>query len=350
MLISISGKVESLVAAWLLKKQGRQLRGVYFDLTQDENEKNKILEYERKLGISIQIVPVQDLLLTSLAPYFEKTLQTGAKLNLKKLIHQKIFFPELFKILEQHHFQGIAGGYRVVIQNDPISQLTKIYGYEDPKEDEADFILGLSQKEISLLELPLGSIPMKMMRRIAVELELDQEQSYFQIDWKALQGVLMSHFTKDMDKSIDLFGDNGSRIGTCSDYTRYTLGDAFHLAGVVGGGNKPSEALVVMEIDSKTRHMKVGDLNRRVIHELELSDVAWITRADLGFTVLKTFMVIKNNPKKIPVKLIQFEENKVKAILETPLKGLEAALYNGDQVMWMNGNEILGGARVTRVR
>ena len=55
MLVSLDGGVESLVTAWLLKKQGFQLRAVLFDVS-DSNENAEVMqkmvsEFEKKLGI-----------------------------------------------------------------------------------------------------------------------------------------------------------------------------------------------------------------------------------------------------------------------------------------------------------
>ncbi len=346
-LIAISGKVESLVAAWLLKKQGRQLRGVYLDILDREAARNKVLEYERKLGISIQVIRAQEMLIPVLKPFFENRLATGKRFNLKQVFHQKILMPEILKIKEQHQFIGLASGHRVLLQNDPANKQVKVCCYENPAQDEAHLIMGLSQDQIATIELPLGSIPYKMMERIAVELGLGEFDELFRIDWKGLESELLAYFTQDMNKTIDVFGADGGRLGTCTDFTRYCQGDQYQ---VPDSPVVPDQNMVITEINAKLNQMKIADLNKRNVYELELEDAAWFTRADLGLKVLNTTMIWEPGQKPTPVKLIQFEESRIKAIIEEPLQGPRANIFSGDSVLWISGNEVLGGARVSRVK
>jgi hypothetical protein len=50
----------------------------------------------------------------------------------------------------------------------------------------------------------------------------------------------------------------------------------------------------------------------------------------------------------VPVQLMQYEGGGLKALLNQPITGENANLFNGDTVLWSDGETVLGGARVIR--
>jgi tRNA-specific 2-thiouridylase len=154
-LVALSGGKESLVTAWLLKKQGMQLRGVFFDLSGDPALAETIASFERKLGISIQVVNARADAEKIVMNELREGLLSGRRLDLKTIFHQKYLLPKLFEAKEQYQFQKIASGHRALIQHDSGDNLMKVYRYTSIDADESQLLVGLSQSELAALILPL---------------------------------------------------------------------------------------------------------------------------------------------------------------------------------------------------
>ena len=87
-LVAMSGGLKSLVTAWLLKKQGMQVRGVYLDLIGPSRSQEKVEALERKLGISIQVVPAQVEFSNRLAEAREKAIDQNEAFDPSLFFHQ----------------------------------------------------------------------------------------------------------------------------------------------------------------------------------------------------------------------------------------------------------------------
>jgi tRNA-specific 2-thiouridylase len=338
-LVALSGKIESVVAAWLLKKQGKQLRGVYFDLIEKNSTKEAIVLLERKLGISIQVVDCKAAFEMVLRAELFTAIPYGKKINPKELFHQRILFPKIFELKKQFQFQKISTGHRVQLRNDANSGIMKVYRYEDANLDEAPLLVGIGQSELKDLEFPLGSIPSTMIQKIADELGVANESATLDLNW----GEFFTHVRDDVvaknlvvgDRVSEYLSIEGMRLGACPDYTRLTLGDSVELN-------------TVLDLDARRRRIILGSLSAWIISELHFEEVSWFTREDLGVDALTCSMIWANHPEPVTVKLIQFEGNRAKAHFSSPLIGKDSNIFHGQTVLWISGQEVLGGGRVMR--
>jgi tRNA U34 2-thiouridine synthase MnmA/TrmU len=339
-LVSLSGGKESLVTAWLLKKQGFSLRGIYFDLIGDPQLLAVIQDFEKKLGISIQIVDAKAEAEALMMKELSEGLLAGRQLNPKAVFHQMYLFPKLLAFKQQFQFQKIACGHRVTLQRDSGDGTMKIYRYNQVSEDESALLVGLSQAELESLIVPLGSIPGSMIEKIAVELNVVELASRFDLDWNAFLVRARKGLSKDQTRVAEVLTVSGQPVGTHLDFAQVSLGDSY-----VNPSDSTQE-YSVFEIDGVRKRVIVGNMAKRSITELHLDAAAWFSKGDLGFESIRCAMVWNNHPKAVPVRLIQYEGARMKAFIETPLLGDDADIFNGQNVLWVTGGEVLGGARV----
>ncbi len=341
-LVALSGGTQSTVTAWLLKKQGMQVRGVYFDFYGKPNTQDILSQYERKLGFSIQLVNVKEQIEKLLLAELTDSLLAGQIPNIKQTFHQKFLLPALFD-LKGLQFQKVAAGYRVLLQNDSVNNIVRVNRYPEPELDEAVLLVGLNPQQIGSMELPLGGIPNSMTQKIADELQLYEEGKVLQTDWRALEDALSERVKVDVSKHAEVVGKGGERIGATEDFTQIKLTSSFP------DPQDPKLLYTVWDIDPSTRKITVGKKELRKVKEIHLKDASWFARADLGFETLSCNMAWNLKMKPVPVKILQFEGNRLKAYFDQPLEGLAADIYNGQSVVWVIGSELLGGARVMSV-
>lgn len=343
-LISLSGGPGSLAVAWILRKQGKQIRGVFFDVLEDPELTKLVESFERKLGISIQIVPAKTEVEKLLIDEMRSSLIEGKRLNLKELFHQKYLLPKLYELRDTYHYQKVATGHRVKVQTDSIDQVAHLYAYDDLSQDESALMLGLNQRDLLALELPLGGLPPAMIDRIAEELEVKEVAERFDLDWQSFYTRARKSLSHG-DRFADIYTAQGMRLGSHQDYATLTVGDAYAVPDEIGRNYQ------ILEISPSERRIVVDDPSKRRVAEIHLEDVAWIARPDLGLQHLSCQMAWqKSETRSVPVELLQFEGGRIKAFLNETLVGKEADIFNGQTVLWVAGGEVLGGARVMRCR
>ena len=335
-LVAISGGPKSLVTAWLLKKQGMQVRGVYFDLIGSEKIQSKVEALERKLGISIQTLSAKTEFAIQFAEAREKAALQNETLDAETYFHQSFLIPKLFELRSQHQMDKVATGHRVLIQEDQVSKLFRVYQNADLETKDALFILGLDQKELESLVLPLGSIPQSMFTKLSQELDGGTES----LTWD-------NHFESqnpDTELRFEVYAESGIRIGSYQSKTLPEPGMKFH------SSDNPEAHYRFVEVLFHSAQVIASEIKDMGLQEIHFEDAHWFSRADLGLTVLTCSLVGSESRKPEPVRLLQYEGGRIKAFLKQPLRGEEANIFKGQTVLWVEGTEILGGGRVLGTR
>ncbi len=349
-LVSIGSGLGSLVVAWLLKKQGRQLRGVYFDFIQDPARTQWMKQIEKKMGIPIQILDVTEELEKHIVQPWIIARKQGIDVSMRKLFQHSILFPKLFELKNSYHFDKVATGHFAITQYDELDQVMRIMRSVEAERDEAEFLLGLNQSEIRSLDLPLGSIPSSMTDRIAVELGLDQlEPIRTHPIWKKLQEFALNSLGEAAHRTYDVYSITGEKLGTAPNGISFSVGDEWvNLKEERNYDDRVvKEKLYVFKTDVKSGIMQVGTLKQRVIHQVTLKSLYWFVQSDLKMKGLECSMIWSNPTVAAPVKLLEYEGHRARAFLTEPLKKEEADVFSGQTVLWVSGNEILGGAEVS---
>ncbi len=348
-LVSLGSGLGSLVVAWLLKKQGRQLRGVYFDFIQDPVRTAWVQQIEKKLGIPVQILDVTEELESKVVAPWLEARKNGVNVSMRKLFQQAIMFPKLFELKNSYHFDKVATGHFAITQYDELEKVMRIMRSVEANRDEAEFLLGLTQAEIRGLELPLGSIPSSMSSRIADELALGEvEPIRTHPIWKRLQEFGIKSLGEDASQPYEVFNIAGEKIGSSPKGICYSIGDVWN-----GWQDIPENELELLEkhyvfkIDSKSKRIVIGTLKQRVIQKLNLKSLFWFVQNDLELKGLQCSMLWSNPSTSPKVKVLEYEGHCAKVFLEAPLKKDETDIFPGQTVLWLSGNEILGGAEVS---
>jgi len=336
-IVALSGGPKSFVTAWLLKKQGMQVRGLYLDITDNQSLSEKMGEYERKLGIPIQIISAKAIADTVLRSEHEHAFSSGAQFNLKQFFIKRILLPKLLEVRESLQFDHVSTGQAILLQEDTVSKMNRVMRSDRGEQERASDLLGLRPRDLSYFLLPMGSIPESMIEKLERELMPDEAAHLFDIDWDqrlAEDGV----FTPD--QVFQVFAHTGMLVGQ----TR--LGQ-LALGSEYSSENKRELVYRIYDIRPDLQRIQVKlDIEFRV-DAIELNEASWFTLGDLGFKTLTTSMIWGKRKRAVPVRVIQFEGKTLKAVMIEPLLGLDAHLFKGDSVLWVEGNEILGGAVVT---
>lgn len=338
--VALSGGPESLVTAWLLKKQGMQVRGVHFDLVGKDWVSDKIQEIERKLGISIQVIPVSQEVKDFLANEREEALNEGRLFFPKQSFHQGFLMPRLIDFKNRSHYDRIATGHRVGLQEDPVAQITRVVQGTNPELEESELILGVPQNDLKTLICPLGTIPGSMLEKLVQELGPESMTQGFEFNWNEFMNQIEIRPGVGMGTTFFVTAPSGMRINVAGTGQTFTLGARFTERE---GANQVYRVIEISPRERKIIAQLAPDVK---VAGLDLDRGHWFGRPDLKLTFLDCGILWEGRKKALPVRLIQYEGNRMKGVFAQPLIGDEVNVFKGQTVLFLNGPEVLGGARV----
>ena len=175
--VGISGGVDSSVAAYLLKKQGHDVIGLFM-INWDEQDGQCTAEedYEdvkrvcTKIGIPYFSVNYSKEYYDRVFKYFLDEYKAGRTPNPDVLCNREIKFGPFLEKAKQLGADMIATGhYAKTIQKDGKTYLLKA---KDLTKDQSYFLNQLSQAQLSSVIFPLADIEKTEVRKIAKELGL----------------------------------------------------------------------------------------------------------------------------------------------------------------------------------
>lgn len=175
--VGISGGVDSSVAAYLLKKQGYDVVGLFMiNWDADDGQCTAMEDYEDvkrvcdKIGIPYFSVNYAKEYYDRVFTYFLDEYKKGRTPNPDVLCNREIKFGPFLEKAKQLGADMIATGhYAKTFQKDGKTYLCKA---SDLTKDQSYFLNQLSQSQLSSVIFPLADITKKEVREIAKELGL----------------------------------------------------------------------------------------------------------------------------------------------------------------------------------
>src|SRR5574344_1886732 len=183
--IGLSGGVDSSVAAYLLKKQGYEVIGVYMinwkdtvgTLSGDCPYEDDLLIAElvaRKLDIEFHSVDLSDTYREKVVEYMFSEYEKGRTPNPDVLCNREIKFDAFLAAAESLGASLVATGHycrkdTLLISDKPVYRLL---AGKDKNKDQSYFLCQLSQKQLSKALFPIGELTKPQVRAIAEELGL----------------------------------------------------------------------------------------------------------------------------------------------------------------------------------
>jgi len=188
--IALSGGIDSLVSAALLKKQGHRLIGLHF-LTGYEIEARKessqpgtpraqatethaqqLAEHlARQLDIPVHIIDLQAPFQNHVVDYFIQAYQEGKTPNPCLVCNPVIKFDVLYRQALQMGAQRIATGHYARIKRRQDGRMGLFRG-KDAGKDQSYFLARLTEKQLAAAVLPLGEHTKDQTRAMARDMGL----------------------------------------------------------------------------------------------------------------------------------------------------------------------------------
>jgi len=390
--IALSGGVDSSVAAYLLKKQGYHVIGLFMKNWHDESvtisnecpwldDSNDAMIVAQNLKIPFQTVDLSKEYNTRIIQYMFREYKHGRTPNPDILCNREIKFDIFMKIALDLGADFVATGHysRITREKKGKINIHKLISGIDKSKDQSYFLCQLNQKQLSKILFPIGNLKKTDVRRIAndiglVNAEKKDSQGLCFIGKVKLPDFLMQKLKPkegliiEIDSSSDLYKEkfdnsitikeklirhirninynigDGIEVGKHNGSFYFTIGQRKGLR--VGGSKKP---LFVLQTDVENNIVYVGmgkdhpGLYRDALF-VDSNEEHWI-REDLKLSYKESMNIMARIRYRQPLqkaRLFRYKEG-IYILFDKP----QSSITKGQFVAWYIENELIGSGVIS---
>jgi tRNA-specific 2-thiouridylase len=335
--IAVSGGIDSLVSACLLKQQGIQTFGLHF-LTGYETTVDppceKIHALGRQLGMPITVIDLKAQFKARVVDYFTAAYQIGKTPNPCLVCNPAIKFGALLAQARKLGASHLATGHYARVEADPRGRYRLRRGL-DEKKDQSYFLSRLDQDQLARAIFPLGVLTKDQVRALAAKqglqpLTRQESQDVCFIRDSTYADFLIRH-SAFHPLPGDIVDTVGNRVGIHSGLHQYTVGQR-------RGINCPAgQAYYVIRIDSRFNRLVVGFKDEQYATGCRVTDINWIAGVPEGPLAVDTR--IRYRHRALPARVSPLGQSSAEVKFDQP----QTAVTPGQGAVFYRGDEVLGG-------
>ena len=349
--VGMSGGVDSAVAAYLLKQQGRSVVGVFMK-NWEENDENGVCTATQDyadvrsvcdtIGIPYYTVNFAQEYRDRVFTYFLDEYKKGRTPNPDVLCNCEIKFKAFLDFAMRSGASALATGHYCRLSEDH-----RLLRGADANKDQTYFLAGLKPQQLEHVEFPVGDLQKSEVRRIAVEQHFsnaakkDSTGICF-IGERNFKQFLMQFLPAQKGEIVD---EHGKHIGTHDGLMYYTLGQRRGL-GIGGRNDGTGESWFVIGKDLKRNLLIVQQGEHEELYSTDLlSDrVNWII-GEAPATVFRCTAKFRYRQPDQEVSVRLNDDGTAKVLFNKP----QRAVTPGQWVVFYDGEVCLGGAPIESV-
>ena len=330
----MSGGMDSLVTAALLKEAGHQISGIYLKLWAGPRQEENIAALGnacRRLEIPLQILSLEEEFQNLVIGYFCREYSRGRTPNPCTTCNQRIKFGLLLDMVLGMGAGYLATGHYARIESS--GEGHHLLKGADPAKDQSYFLHRLGQRELKHLLFPLGNLHKSEVRKMAARRGLAtdsprESQDICFIPSNDYRSFLTEHIPT---RPGDITDTDGSVLGRHSGLALYTIGQR------QGLGLSSKERLYVLKLDATTNRVIVGTKNQLLSSRPTASRLSWVKGAPPQETVNITAKIRYGSA--VAAAKLYFNGNTTGVSFDKP----QSAITPGQDIVFYRGDEVLGG-------
>ena len=347
--IAVSGGIDSLMTAHILKEQGHHVIGIHFitgyeDTAPDKNandhllRSHKIFSIADQLKIDIEIIDCRIEFKNHVVDYFVETYQAGLTPNPCMVCNPFIKFGTVLNYARKLGASTLATGHYAGLTEDRHGRF-HLYKGIDPKKDQSYFLARLTQKQLAVARFPLGGMKKKDVIHLAGQkgfkpVKRRESQDVCFIKGKNYGDFLARH--RGFQPKPGLIRDvRGKILGEHKGLHLFTVGQR-------RGINCPaSEPYYVVRMDTRQNVLKVGFKKDLFTSQCKVVDINWIQEAPSQEVAVHTRVRYRHTAAASV--LTPVEEKTAMVCFEKP----QEAVTPGQCAVFYKGDEVLGGGWIS---
>ncbi|MBT8300502.1 MAG: tRNA 2-thiouridine(34) synthase MnmA [Maribacter sp.] len=391
--IGLSGGVDSSVAAYLLKKQGYDVIGLFMKNWHDDSvtiseecpwleDSNDALIVAEKLGIPFQTVDLSAEYKERIVDYMFNEYERGRTPNPDVLCNREIKFDVFMKIAMQLGADFVATGHycrKGTVLNEDGSETYQLLSGLDNNKDQSYFLCQLSQEQLSKTLFPIGDLTKPEVRQIASDNDLitaDKKDSqglcfigkvrlpdFLQQKLKPRKGAIVE-VPSNMDMYQEVLPNFKSKMDELTYFSKkpqYAIADGKIVGehqgahyftkgqrkGLDVGGTKEPLFVIDTDVDENVIYTGQGKshpgLYRRSLF-ITNEELHWI-RTDLALKTDESMEVMARIRYRQPLQKATL--HKIESGLYVDFEEMQSAITEGQFAAWYVGDELLGSGVIS---
>lgn len=354
--VAMSGGVDSLRAAALLKEEGHDVFALHMRLPPPfikagkqgdapwEEEQASLKDLTSKLSIPLLFVDVRKEFEDQVITPFLKDYERGLTPNPCFICNSKIKFGALWKEARRHGAQRLATGhYARTLPAGGLHPRHQLLRGLDRSKDQSYFLALLSQDQLSISIFPLGGERKKNVRlwaehaNFSEHLRKESQEICFIPEGnyrEYLQERLPMPCEGNPGPIVDMAGN---RLGEHRGLFAYTVGQRRGL-GI------PSHApYYVVELDPRSNTLRVGRDQDLFKSQFTVLQINWVAM-DPPSKAFEALVQIRYRHEGAPARIIPFGETGAVVCFKSP----QRAVTPGQAAVFYQGDQVLGGGVIRR--
>ena len=346
-IVAMSGGIDSLIAAILLKEMGYLVHGIYFDLWKySHNHKSKeialqnIDDISKKFHLDWEIIDLRNEFKDSIIDYFLEGLKSGQTPNPCVKCNPIIKFHTLISYMNKMNFDFIATGHYAQIGFNKNNNTYEIYKALDRLKDQSYVLCLLTQSILNKILFPLGTIRKADVRKKAKELNLDfadqpESQDLCFVGNKDLYKLIMKYLPNSLIPG-EIINLKNVVIGEHKGLAFYTIGQR---KGIRVSSNKP---YYVIRKDIKKNQLIVDELENLGKDAFVAENVNWISNEEIyAGKIVDVKIRYKATPEKATLKTLA--NNNVFVKFDRKIRDITP----GQFAVFYENEKLLGGGMIS---
>jgi tRNA-specific 2-thiouridylase len=282
--VAMSGGVDSSVVAGLLRREGHDVVGVTLQLYdhgeatgrrgaccagQDIHDARRVAD---KLGIPHYVLDYEQRFRATVMQSFADSYVAGETPIPCVTCNQQIKFSELLTTARELEADFLATGHYIDLRQGPFGP--ELYRAHDSERDQSYFLFATTRTQLGSLVFPLGAMPKRDVRQVALELGLPvAEKADSQDICFVPQGryaSVIERLKPGAAEAGDIVHVDGRVLGRHEGIIHYTIGQR---RGIGVAGSSP---LYVVRLDSGKRQVVVGPREALRARWITLKNLNWL--------------------------------------------------------------------------
>jgi tRNA-specific 2-thiouridylase len=271
--IALSGGVDSTACALLLREH-YQVKGFFMQLAQPNfaAQKARVETIAERLGISVQIINLQQEFKQRVLDYFSGSYYQGLTPNPCVICNREIKFGLFMEAILSAGMDKMATGHYARIEQK--EDVYHLHSGDDPKKDQSYFLSRLTQEQLSKVIFPLGEQTKESTYRFVEEHGFDDFQGLESQDVCFLENSRLGNFLEDHSTGENVTGSivstSGKVLGHHKGLFRYTIGQR------KGLGIASEAPLYVVGLDATANRVIVGRNEELFKKQIRVRELHWL--------------------------------------------------------------------------
>ena len=349
-LVGMSGGVDSSVSAFILKKEGYEVHGLFMKNWDDDDGspycsiKEDFMDaafVADQLEIPLFEVNFAKEYKEKVFSYFLEELKKGRTPNPDILCNKEIKFKKFYDYALSKGYDYIATGHYAKTNED------KLYKAMDTNKDQTYFLHAIDKEVLKRTLFPVGSIDKEQVRQIA------RENSLITSDKKDSTGIcfigerpfpdfISNYVSEKIGKIVD---ENGNELGEHKGLQYYTLGQrqGIGIGGQKGNNNEPWY-VAGKDMDTNTLVVVQGNDNPLLFSRELITRNLYLLNEDIEQKFNGAAKVrYRQEDQECEIEIL---EGKIQIRFEKP----QRAVTPGQSVVIYKNNECLGGGEIESIK